>query len=122
MKQLHTRQILILVLVACFASGCSIIRPKATTPIPTEELKSVGQHSTKRGSYEVAFENAEKFCKRWGAAPSIIGKQVSYQGQLKEDTQTAINVAVDVVRATGNWIPGIGSKDAYETTLTYKCY
>jgi hypothetical protein len=116
------KQILTLILVSSLAAGCSAISPKAATPLPTEELNSVGQHSSKRGSYQVAFKNAEKFCHRWRAAPSIIRKQVTYQGQLEEDTQTAINIAFDVARAAGNFIPGFGSRDAYETTLIYKCY
>lgn len=100
-------------------TGCT---GTATTPMPTEELTAIGAHSSKGGSYEVAFESAEKFCKRWTAAPNVTRKEVRYQGTLQEDTNTAVNVATDVARAAGAWIPGIGSKDAYETTLTYKCY
>ena len=105
--------------MALLSIGCA---SKATTPMPKEELSSIGQHSRKGGSYEIAFNSAEKFCKRWNAAPSITRKQVKYQGQFAEDDQAVIDIGVDVIRATGNWIPGIGSNDAYETTLTYKCY
>ncbi|MEN8205873.1 MAG: hypothetical protein ABFS24_07655 [Pseudomonadota bacterium] len=101
--------------------GCSST-PVATTPLPKEELISLGQDSSKGGSYEIALNNAQSFCNRWGAAPSIISKEVSYQGQLQEDTNTAINVATDIAIAAGNWIPRVGSSDAYETKITYKCY
>lgn len=102
-----------------FSAGCTTT---ATTPMPTNELTAIGAHSSKGGSYQVAIESAEKFCKRWRAAPNVISKEIRYQGTLQEDTNTAVNVATDVARAAGAWIPGIGSKDAYETTLTYKCY
>lgn len=110
-----------------FLGGCSVAQDiryggKSDTPIPTEELTAIGAHSTKGGSYEVAKEAADKFCFRWRAAPSIVRKQVKYQGNLQEDTQTAVTVASDVARAAGAYVPFIGGKDNYETTLTYKCY
>lgn len=108
-----------LLLTAAFMAACT---PTATTPIPTEELTAIGSHSTKGGSYEIALEQAEKFCKRWKAAPSIQRKQLKYNGTLTEDTNTAVNVAKDVALAAGGWIPGLGNNDAYETTITYKCY
>lgn len=116
-----------LLLAVATISGCSTVEnvrygKQASTPIPTEELTAIGSHSTKGGSYEVAMEQADGFCKRWRAAPSIVRKQLKYNGTLTEDTNTAINTATDVARAAGAWIPGIGNNDAYETTLTYKCY
>lgn len=94
---------------------------KPTTPTPTTELTAIGTDSSKSDSYENAFEQAEDFCKRWRAAPSVIQKQVKYNGQLTEGTSTAINTATDLAKTVGIWTPKI-NKDAYETTITYKCY
>ncbi len=90
--------------------------------MPKEELTAIGLYSNKIGSYQIAFETAEKFCYRWRAAPSVVRKQVIYQGAFQEDTRKSIDVAVDVARAAGKWIPVVGSKDDYETIITYKCY
>ena len=102
--------------------SCATFSEKATTPIPKEELTAVGSYSTKAGSYQIAFEQAEKFCNRWRAAPSIVKKQLKYNGEIKEDYNTALNTAGDIARAAGSWIPGLGNNDAYETTIIYKCY
>lgn len=117
MKMIFT----ILTLSACLF-GCASTPPAPTTPMPTEELSAIGTDASKGDSYEVAFKNASKFCKRWGAQPSITRKEVRYQGQLTEGANTVINTAANLARAAGNWIPGVGSDDAYETTIFYKCY
>lgn len=108
-------------------TGCSAAQDirygaKSETPIPKEELTAIASYSTKAGSYQIAFEQAEKFCNRWRAAPSVVKKQVKYNGQITEDFNTALNTAGEIARAAGNWVPGLGNKDAYETTLIYKCY
>lgn len=100
-------------------SACS---STATTPTPKDELTTTGHGATKGASYNAAQEQAEDFCDRWNAAPSIISKITNYQGGLEEDTNTAVNVAIDVAKAANQWIAGLGNSDAYETTLKYKCY
>lgn len=120
-------RILLLLFVALLSSACAnslnpFTEPPATTPMPTEELKAIGAAESEGKSYAIAMETAEKFCHRWRAAPSVVEKEVRYQGKLKEDTQTAVNVARDVAAAAGEYVPFIGSEDAYETTLTYRCY
>lgn len=111
------------VLISCSSSDRReryVERP--STPMPTEELTAVGSYATKAGSYEVALGHAERFCNRWGAAPSIIKKQLKYNGEITEDLNTALNTASDIARAAGGRIPGLANDDAYETTIIYKCY
>ena len=109
-------------LLSCSSSEEVHYETRASTPIPTEELIAIGSYSTKAGSYQIAFERAERFCNRWRAAPSVVKKQLRYNGEITEDLNTALNTAGDIARATGTWIPGLGNDDAYETTIIYKCY
>ena len=93
-----------------------------TTPIPTEQLTAVASDSTKAGSYDLALRRAQNLCNKWRASPSVISKQIRYNGQLTEDANTAINTAEQIANAAGVRLPGINNNDAYETTLVYKCY
>lgn len=115
--------ITLLALFSCSSSDrVQYSAPVPVTPIPTEQLSSVASDSTKAGSYDLALRRAQNLCNKWHAAPSIVSKQVRYNGQITEDANTAINTAEKIANAAGVLLPGIRNDDAYETTIFYKCY
>lgn len=119
MEYLSMKKAVAAVIVVLSLSACS---SKSTAPMPTHELTSMGQSSSKGGSYDAAFDVASEFCDRWSAVPSVVSKVVLYQGELEEETQVAANVVSDIARIAGKGIFSLGSHDAYETKLKYKCY
>lgn len=105
---------LVLALVACAS-------PRATTPMPTDDLTAIGTGSSAGRSYDEALEKAEDFCHRWRAAPNVENKETVHQGELSEGAQEAANAARTAAALVGVFTPEVGA-DAYETTLTYRCY
>lgn len=106
---------LALTLALTAATGCAS-KPQVTSPIPTENLTAISSGVNEADSYEEAMKQAKKFCSRWGAAPSMVKKDVKYTGKMSEGTNAALNKAAQLT-----FLP-IGNGASYETTLTYKCY
>lgn len=109
-----------LILAAVVVTLAACAAPKATTPMPKDDLTAIGTGASRGDSYDAAMSKAEDFCHRWRAAPSVVKKETVHQGELSEGAQEAAEAARTVAAMAGVFVPG--DDDAYETTLIYRCY
>jgi hypothetical protein len=107
-------EVTFLLVIIISIAGCA-----SKTPMPTERFKAIGNYTHKAGADEIAMEKAKDFCDNWNAAVGVIEQSTTYNGKLLTEEQQE---GIDMIKNSIPIIDGWGNKNAYQTTIIYKCY
>ena len=106
---------LAILLTACASKQANVM------PLSGGAFRTTGFGESENEAQTAALKVAASTCSKASKHHVVTGEQTKYKGIVSESTNKVLNKTGDLAAYVGAWVPGLGSDDDYEVTLTFAC-
>jgi len=106
--------------LALLVTACAS-KPANVVPMAGGTFRTTGFGESENDAQSAALKVAETTCSKSSKRHVVSNEQMKYKGLVSESTNKVLNKTGDLAAYVGAWVPGLGSDDDYEVTLTFAC-
>lgn len=96
-------------------------KPANVVPMAGGTFRTTGFGESQNEAQGAALKVAASTCSKSSKRHVVASEETKYKGVVSESANRSLNKVGELASLAGAWIPGLGSDDDYEVTLTFSC-